>query len=300
MPYKAKVYKVMIASPGDVATERKVIRDVIHEWNNVHSEKEDIVLMPIGWESHSSPSMGDRPQAIINKQVLANCDLLIAVFWTRLGSPTGKAPSGTVEEIEEHLKAGKPAMIYFSSAPVVPESVDREQYKALLEFKEELRPKGLLETYDSISEFKEKLTRQLAQTVIRYFIPKKNGRPSARPNEGEVPPNRTQVPTLSEEAKQLLIEASQDQGGIVLRVRTAFGLTIQTNGKNLVDNREPRIESQWEGALRQLREKGLLQDRGNKGEVFSLTDEGYRIADLLREQQFHVPGGLHTASAVSS
>ena len=30
-----------------------------------------------------------------------------------LGSPTGVSASGTVEEIEEHLRAGKPAMIYF-------------------------------------------------------------------------------------------------------------------------------------------------------------------------------------------
>jgi hypothetical protein len=27
-------------------------------------------------------------------------DILMGVFWTRLGTPTGKAPSGTVEEIE--------------------------------------------------------------------------------------------------------------------------------------------------------------------------------------------------------
>ena len=33
MSYKAKVFKVMIASPSDVATERNVIRDVILDWN---------------------------------------------------------------------------------------------------------------------------------------------------------------------------------------------------------------------------------------------------------------------------
>lgn len=32
------VYKVMIASPGDVATERTIIRDVVYEWNFIHSE----------------------------------------------------------------------------------------------------------------------------------------------------------------------------------------------------------------------------------------------------------------------
>ncbi len=281
MPYRAKVFKVIITSPSDVATERTVIRSVIHEWNAVHSEKEDVVLMPIGWESHSSPSMGARPQAIINKQVLEDADLLIAVFWTRLGSPTGKAPSGTVEEIEEHIKAGKPAMIYFSSAPVVPESIDQEQYAALLKFKDELRSRGLFETYDSISEFKEKLARQLAQTTIRHFVPKKK----EHQNESAVPANRLRSPVLVELAKKLLVEASQDKNGIVLRVRTSSGLTIQTNGINFVDSPDPRTEAQWEGAIRQLRDNGLLQDRGYKGEVFSITDEGYRVADLVREQQ---------------
>ena len=109
MAYRAKVVKVMIASPGDVSAERQVIRNVIQEWNYTHSEDKNLVLMPVGWESHATPSMGERPQALINKQVLKSCDLLIAVFWTRLGTPTGKASSGTVEEIEEHLKAKKPA-----------------------------------------------------------------------------------------------------------------------------------------------------------------------------------------------
>lgn len=131
MPFDARVLKVMIASPGDVSAERQIVRDVLVEWNHVHSEDRRLVLMPIGWETHSSPSMGDRPQAIINKQILSDCDLLVAVFWTRIGSPTGAAVSGTVEEIQEHVRAGKSAMIYFSSAPVRPDSVDEKQYAAL-------------------------------------------------------------------------------------------------------------------------------------------------------------------------
>ena len=61
------------------------------------------MLEPVGWETHSVPELGDRPQAIINRQILRESDLLIAVFWTRIGTATGAHPSGTVEEIEEHL-----------------------------------------------------------------------------------------------------------------------------------------------------------------------------------------------------
>ena len=289
MPYKAKVYKVMIASPSDVAPEREAIRNLIHEWNAIHSEKEDLVLMPVGWESHSSPSMGERAQAIINKQVLADCDLLIAVFWTRLGSPTGKAASGTVEEIEEHLKARKPAMIYFSSAPVVPESLDSRQYKALLDFKEQCRKRGLVETYDSVSDFRDKLNRQLAQTVIRAFAAKKNGQRNA--NDVLVP-DRPTPPPLDDTARQLLLEASQDPGGTILCVRTRHGWAMQTNGRDLVGNHGARTEARWEGAVQQLARLGLIRDRGSKGEVFAVTDAGYQLADQLREQPSQVPVGL--------
>src|SRR5664280_1846035 len=133
----------MIASPGDVVQARRIAYDVVHEWNAINARDRKITLMPVGWETHASPEMGDRPQAIINGQLLKDSDLLVAVFWTRLGSPTGTAPSGTVEEIEEHLAAGKPVMIYFSSAPVRPDSIDANQYSALKAFKESLMQKGL-------------------------------------------------------------------------------------------------------------------------------------------------------------
>ena len=38
MPYDARVFKVMIASPGDVDAERQITRDVLNEWNYTHSE----------------------------------------------------------------------------------------------------------------------------------------------------------------------------------------------------------------------------------------------------------------------
>ena len=282
MAYQASVVKVMIASPGDVATERQMIRDVLFEWNSIHSEDKGLVLLPIGWDTHSSPQMGDRPQAIINKQILADCDLLVAVFWTRIGTPTGKSASGTVEEIEEHVAAGKPAMLYFSSVPVRLDSVDSEQYQQLQEFKRRCIERGLVETYDAISEFREKLTRQLAQTLNynEYFSKYRKHESSDEELENEQP-RRFVVPLLSEDAMSLLKEASLDNSGSILRIRTFGGLDIQTNGKNLVDSGNPRSEAKWEAALQQLIDNGLVQDLGYKGEIFNLTDYGYQVADSI-------------------
>ena len=275
MPYNATVINVMIASPSDVATERNMIRNTIHDWNAVHSADRGLVLVPVGWDTHSAPEMGDRAQAVINKQVLQNCDLLVAVFWTRLGSPTGKAASGTVEEIEEHLTAGKPAMLYFSNAPVHPDSVDNVQYTALREFRAAFQERGLVETYDSLEEFRGKFWRQLAQTIIRVYCG--IGTPDTSVAAPPAPPG----PRLNGVARQLLLEAAQDRNGVVLCVRVMGGLIVQTNGKQLAQMGDPRSEARWKGAIQELMDLGLMEARGHKGEVFGLTNDGYELAEQL-------------------
>lgn len=284
MSYAATVLKIMIASPGDVPTERRLAREVVLEWNAVHSQERHQVLLPVAWETHATPAMGGRAQEIINKQLLRDSDLLIAIFWTRVGTPTGVAPGGTIEEVEEHLRAGKPAMLYFSAAPVRPDSVEEEQYKALKQFRKSCRNRGLVEEYESISEFREKLVRHLAQTVIQHFPPSsQTGTPGGIPGEPLVRPmERAEVAKLSDEAKQLLREAAADRNGTVLVVETMGGTSVETNERNFVDRGNARSEARWRGVVRELVARSFLEQRDLNGEVFSITDEGYRVADLLQ------------------
>jgi hypothetical protein len=236
MSYSAKVFNVMIASPGDVASERAIVRDVVYEWNAVHSQSRGIVLLPIGWESHSSPEMADTPQNIINNQVLDKCDLLIGVFWTRIGTPTTEFASGTVEEIERHIKANKPAMLYFSSQPVVWDTVEQEQASQLKVFKDSCKTRGLYEGYDSLSSFREKLYRHLQLKLNDHPLFKVEG----KDQQSIVFESNSNIPTLSNEAKILLKEASRDKYGTIMHLRYMGGTDIQTNGKNLINSNERR------------------------------------------------------------
>ena len=170
MSYQATIFDVMIASPSDVPQARNTARDVIHEWNAVNSKSRKIILQPVGWETHASPAMGDRAQEILNMQLLKDSDLLVAIFWTRLGSPTGKAPSGTVEEINKHIQNGKPTMIYFSTAPI-PQNFNQEQYNALQSFKGECKKNGYCESFDDDADFRSKFVKHLAMKLnsLPYF-----------------------------------------------------------------------------------------------------------------------------------
>jgi hypothetical protein len=278
MSYAATTFNVMIASPGDVASERAIIRDVVYEWNAVNSASRKIVLLPVGWETHTSPEMGAPAQTIINKQVLNRCDLLVGVFWTRVGTPTELHLSGTVEEIEEHISAGKPAMLYFSSQPVILDTVDMDQVERLKIFKESCRKRGLYETYDSHGDFKDKFYRQLQLKVNEHEL-FRNSETNARTSE--IVESRTPLPTLSAEARVLLKEASHDHGGAIIHARYIGGTSIQTNGKNLIPSDERREVAKWEQALEELMTKGLVVARGHKGEIFEITNLGYQIADMI-------------------
>lgn len=278
MSYNAKVFNVMIASPGDVASERSIIRDVIYEWNAVHSKSRNIVLLPIGWESHSSPELGASAQEIINNQVLNKCDLLVGVFWTRIGTATTEYASGTVEEIEKHIESGKPAMLYFSSQPVALDTVDLEQLQKLKQFKDTCKNGlGLYESYDSHNDFKQKFYRHLQLKVNEheiFFDDKTN--PTL-----EIVDSDIQIPSLTHEARILLKEASLDSHGTVMRLGDGGGTAIQTNGKNLIQQKDHREIARWEAAINELRGYDLLTERGYKGETFEITNLGYQIADMI-------------------
>ncbi|APG03527.1 hypothetical protein BJI69_06105 [Luteibacter rhizovicinus DSM 16549] len=160
MPYSATVFSVLIASPSDVPAEREAIARTLHDWNALNSQETGHVLLPVMWESHVAPTMGDRPQALING-VARTCDMLIGAFWTRLGSPTGVEESGTVEEIRWFLKQSKPVMLYYSQQRVDLDAIDTGQLEKLKDFKKSIRDKGIQDQYVSPDDLRQRLLRHL-------------------------------------------------------------------------------------------------------------------------------------------
>ncbi len=279
MSYQATVYDVMIASPGDVQTERDIAREVVYEWNNVHSRSRQIVLQPTGWETHASPSMEDRAQGVINYQILKHCDLLVAIFWTRLGTPTGKAASGTVEEIEEHLKAGKPAMIYFSCAPVQIAAVDRTQYDKLMGFKQSLQQRGLTEGFSTSTEFRDKFRRQLASKINDhpYFAKTALSQPQVNISPLGVVGVGV-VSLLSVQARQLLLEASKDHDGRIQVLESNGGRIIRTHEK-VFFWQHARERALGDKALTELNSAGLIALESSTS--YLVTAAGFEVADSL-------------------
>lgn len=280
MSYPATVFSVMIASPSDVGEERVIVREVIAEWNAVHAKTRSIVLLPVGWETHSSPEMGAHPQEIINRQVLEQCDLLVGVFWTRIGTATPDHESGTVEEIEKHIAAGKPTMLYFSSKPVAPESLIPEQYVKLKEFKASCQSRGLYATYDTTNDFKAAFSRQL-QIILNDHAMFKAAAASKFPVT-TLAGNRE--PELSPQAKQLLKSASRDEQGLIQRMKMApAGIMLNTERREFVATHDPRKAALWFAAIEQLLAANLIENVKPNGAVMKVTARGYDVADQMED-----------------
>jgi len=278
MSFTAKVFKVFIASPSDVAKERSIVRTVLNRWNEINAEKYNMMLYPVGWETHTSPEFGDHPQKIINKQILKDCDLLIGVFWTRFGTPTEDYGSGTEEEIEEHIKTGKPTMLYFSSQPVVPGSYDNEQFKKVQEFKEKCKSRGIFEQYSSIEEFQKKLSEHIQIKINTDQIFEVENPEEIKRFET---PAQEIAAGLSEESKLLLSEAAKDPRGDIMNINTFDGRSIQTNGKNFIIENTPRSRALWESVMNELEEYSLIESANYKREIFKVTKLGYEVADTV-------------------
>lgn len=240
MGYDAKVFNVMIASPGGLDEEREAIRKCIHTWNANNSEHRKIVLLPLGWESHSSPEMGAHPQTIINRQVLEKADLLVGLFWTRIGTKTKNFPSGTVEEIETHSLLGKPTMLYFSDKSAPPSEIDPDQYSAVKDYKVDLGTRSLYNSYTTLVEFKEKFAQNLAKTVNDH--PLFNGTSSENLRKPAPARDVQKIYSLAANARSELLSFKEITGEKLFKITGRYGLSRWGKDANKL---EPEVAAMY-------------------------------------------------------
>lgn len=167
-------FQILLASPSDIKKEIESARKAIEQFNNSIGKHNHISLQPSHWETDSYSEAGDSPQNLLNKQLLDESDAVIAIFWTRFGSPTEDYESGTKEEIEKMLEREKQVFLYFCEKEVKMENVNSEQYQKLKKFKKEYQEKGIYKTYESLDEFEKVLTNDLNKYFLNEVIDKNN------------------------------------------------------------------------------------------------------------------------------
>ncbi|MCE7937580.1 hypothetical protein DCC79_03795 [bacterium] len=91
--------RVFLASPGDVADERKVARDVLDKLRYDPSFRGKVQIEAVAWDT---PGGGTPMLAnLIPQEAIANglprpseCDIVVVVFWSRMGTPLPEDAGG--------------------------------------------------------------------------------------------------------------------------------------------------------------------------------------------------------------
>jgi len=95
-----KPISVFIASPGDLAPERKIFKDTIDALNAGFADGAGVTFFPVGWEDVLAET-GRRTQTVINRQI-EQCDLFVLALHRRWGqaAPDSEFSSYTEEEFQ--------------------------------------------------------------------------------------------------------------------------------------------------------------------------------------------------------
>jgi hypothetical protein len=182
MPKEILYVKVAFCAPTDVSEELTIAREIVDEWNVNHGENCNLLVKLVNWQSDSRPGLG-RAQGIINQDVIDCADIVVGIFWTRFGSPTGVAESGTEEEIRRAIKFKRKLLVYFSTRPTHL-AVLAHQISRIEKFKQEFQGEGFYWQYGSLETFKSDLRRHLAKYLNEWpkaqslNQPKRKSKPS--------------------------------------------------------------------------------------------------------------------------
>lgn len=165
------VYDLLLSCPGDVLDLKDTIDSCVKSFNASIGEANNIRIELKHWSTDGFSQSGDKPQNILNKQFIDECDLCVALLGIRFGTPTDNYDSGTEEEIEKMLAQGKQVFLYFVERNVDPSNIDVDQFKKVQEFKEKYAEKGLYTVVKSAEELRTEFQNALSLYFIKLVAP---------------------------------------------------------------------------------------------------------------------------------
>jgi hypothetical protein len=169
MVHQAHVLTVLIASPNDVPVSREVVTREVEDWNRGPVGRNyGVQLQALTWELDSVTELGTGDaQEVINRQLLAQADIVIALFHSRLGTATARAASGTAEEILVALDRGLPLHVFVNGG-AVPRDHDPDQLADLNAFIAHMSTLGLFGEFSTDDELARQVRLALDADVDNF------------------------------------------------------------------------------------------------------------------------------------
>jgi hypothetical protein len=287
--------QIFVASPSDVQPERDCLKKVVDDLNKRVAAKQNLHLDLITWQTHTHPGMGKDPQDVINKQIQPT-DIFVGIMWKRFGTPTERAPSGTVEEFQSAYKRWKKnpqthIMFYFNNNAVDIEGDlkkvrgDLMQVIEVRTFRESLTKVGLIADYRGVDDFEEKVRGHLENLVLHWSatadaVEAKEPTPSASSKRKAVWPPPPQRPGLFVGRDAGLKELRRRLGADKNRRAAAKAPTIAMFGVPGVGKTTLAAELTWDEQIRKAFPDGALWTTvGEESELATLGEWGAALGE---------------------
>ncbi len=165
---KIGLVKLTLCGPTDVYKEMTLAREIIATWNCQHGEESGFWVKHQHWSTDTYPDARETGQGAINKQIVDEAQIVVAIFWSRIGTPTKSAESGTLEEINRAMESGKKVLVYFSDLEPLPANADRSQLERLWNFRQQLRAAKSCWTFRSRAQFRDDFANHLAFVMSTF------------------------------------------------------------------------------------------------------------------------------------
>ena len=173
MPEIITNYRLFLASPGDVANERDIVKKVISEFNEQYVRELKSTISLMTWENNTHPAFGDYPQSVISQQI-GEYDIFVGVLWSKFGTPTPSYGSGTEEEFNLAFDKFKlnpneiQIMIYFNQDGVPINDIDVDQIAKIKNFKHKLSPLGGYYFDFSSNNFEDFFRKHIYEVITKW------------------------------------------------------------------------------------------------------------------------------------
>lgn len=178
---EVKIYKAFIASPSDTNSEREICDKIFEEINDGLGNLFNFRIESLKWEKDVRPTIKDVDgQTEIFNQIDDEFQIFIGIMNKKFGAPTPRAGSGTEEEFNavfNRLQINKDieVIFYFNDEP--PKSMSDLNPTELVkieEFKKKIQNIGIYGIYNGVSDFEEKLRKNLSKFFSEEFKKKSN------------------------------------------------------------------------------------------------------------------------------
>lgn len=177
-----KIYKCLVASPGDTKEEREICLKIFKELNKGIGEGYGFVIEDRMWEHSTRPSFsGEYSQATISDQLGNDYDLFVGIMNNKFGTETKVAGSGTEEEFNNAYQRLKnkeriEIMFYFNDAPVKKSEINTYDLNKVSDFKKRVAGLGgYYWTYNGIGDFENTFRTHLTDYFIKLYSKEKLG-----------------------------------------------------------------------------------------------------------------------------